>query len=110
MPSKHRLRQLRQYERTYQVPMLTRSPNISENIDIYDQFQSPACVIEVFETQRSSTESERIAQKSQTDRQSLEPAIRRESSEHLADAGQQGLYWLIWAVVLAGLALRIFGS
>ena len=57
-----------------------------------------------------ATECERIAQKSQTDRQSLEPAIRRESSEHLADAGQQELYWLIWAAVLAGLALRIFGS
>ena len=84
------------------IPAVGHQPNLYE--------VAPACVIEVFETQRSSTESERIAQKSQTDRQSLEPAIRRESSKHLADAGQQGLYWLIWAVVLAGLALRIFGS
>ena len=84
------------------IPTVGHQPNLNE--------VAPARVIEVFETQRSSTESERIAQKSQTDRQSLEPAIRRESSEHLDDAGQQGLYWLIWAVVLAGLALRIFGS
>jgi len=84
------------------IPAVDHQANLNE--------VAPACVIEVFEAQRSSTESERIAQKSQTDRQSLEPAIRRESSEHLDDAGQQGLYWLIWAVVLAGLALRIFGS
>ena len=84
------------------TPAVGHQPNLNE--------VAPACVIEVFEIQRSSTEFERIAQKSQTDRQSLEPAIRRESSEQLADAGQQGLYWLIWAVVLAGLALRIFGS
>jgi len=75
-----------------------KQPNLNE--------VAPACV----EVQRLSTESERIAQKRQTDRQTWEPPIRRESSKQPTDAGQQGLYWLIWAVVLAGLALGIFGS
>ena len=62
------------------IPAVGNQPNLDE--------VAPACVIEVFEAQRLSTESERIAQKSQTDRQRWEPPIRRESSEHLADAGQ----------------------
>jgi hypothetical protein len=43
------------------------------------------------------------------DRQIKEPAIRRARSEDLADAFEQGGYWLMWAVVLAGLAFGIFG-
>src|SRR6516164_5766825 len=39
--------------RTYQVPMLTRSPNISENIDIYD-YQFPS-----YTSGRPSTEFKR---------------------------------------------------
>ena len=43
------------------------------------------------------------------DRQIKEPAIRRKRAEELADAFEQGCYWLLWAVVLVGLALGIFG-
>jgi hypothetical protein len=71
---------------------------------------SPARVIDFFEAgHRLLTDSERIAQKSGMDRQIKEPAIRRARSEDLADAFEQGGYWLMWAVVLAGLAFGIFG-
>jgi len=43
------------------------------------------------------------------DRQIKEPAIRRKRAEELADAFEQGCYWLLWAVVRVGLALGIFG-
>jgi len=43
------------------------------------------------------------------DRQIKEPPIRRKCAEELADASEQGFYWLLWAVVRVGLALGIFG-
>ena len=71
---------------------------------------SPASVIDFFEARHQLlTDSERIAQKSGTDRQIKEPAIRRKRAEELADAFEQGCYWLLWAVVLVGLSLGIFG-
>ena len=70
---------------------------------------SPARVIDFFEARhRLLTDSERVAQKSETDRQIKQPAIRRDRSVDLPDAFEQGFYWLIWAVALAGLALGIF--
>ena len=71
---------------------------------------SPARVIDFFEVRhRLRADSERIAQKSGMDRQIKEPAMRREPAKELADAFQETYYWLIWAVVLVGLALGIFG-
>ena len=71
---------------------------------------SPARVIDYFEARhRLLTDSERIAQRSGMDRQIKEPAIRRKRAEELADAFEQGCYWLLWAVVRVGLALGIFG-
>ena len=71
---------------------------------------SAAYVIDFFEARhRLLTDSERIAQKSGMDRQIKEPAIRRKRAEELADAFEQGCYWLLWAVVLVGFALGIFG-
>jgi hypothetical protein len=71
---------------------------------------SPVRVIDFFEARhRLLTDSERIAQKSGMHEQIKEPAIRRKRAEELADAFEQGGYWLLWAVVLVGLALGIFG-
>jgi hypothetical protein len=71
---------------------------------------SPARVIHFCEAgHRLLTDSERIAQKSGMDRQIKEPAIRRARAEDLAEAFEQGGYWLMWAVVLGGLAFGIFG-
>jgi hypothetical protein len=57
---------------------------------------SPARVIDFFEAgHRLLTDSESIAQKSGMDRQIKEPAIRRARSEDLADAFEQGGYWLM---------------
>jgi hypothetical protein len=71
---------------------------------------SPTCLIDFFEARRRLlTESERIAQESEIDRQIRELAIRRERSLGVANAFEQGLNCLIYAVVLAYLALGIFG-
>jgi len=37
------------------------------------------------------------------------PAVRQQGSAGFGEAVEQGLYWLIWAVVLVGLALGVFG-
>jgi hypothetical protein len=59
---------------------------------------SAAYVIDFFETRhRLLTESERIAQESEIDRQIQEPAIRRERSVGLVDALEEAFYWLILA-------------
>jgi hypothetical protein len=55
------------------------------------------------------TESERINQPSEGDRQVQEPAIRRWRSVGAADGLEEGLHWLISAAVLACLGLVIFG-
>jgi hypothetical protein len=71
---------------------------------------SPTCVIDFFEARhRLLTESERIAQESEINQQIKELAIRRDRSLGLANAFEQGLNCLIYAVVLAYLALGIFG-
>jgi hypothetical protein len=71
---------------------------------------SPTCLIDFFEARRRLlTESERIAQEGEIDRQIRELAIRRERSLGVANAFEQGLNCLIYAVVLAYLALGIFG-
>jgi hypothetical protein len=71
---------------------------------------SPGYVIDFFEApHRLLTESERTTQKSGMDRQIQEPASRRERFLDLAYAFEQGCYWLIWAAVLLGLALGMFG-
>lgn len=70
---------------------------------------SPAHVIDFFGVRhRSGAGSETIAQKSGMDRHIKEPAMRREPAKELPDAFQETCYWLIWAVVLVGLALGIF--
>ena len=80
-------------------PILTEVPPVS-----------PAYVIDFFEARRNLlTESERTAQKSEMDRQVQEPVKRREWSLHLAEAFELGCYWLIWAAVLTGLVLGVFG-
>ena len=59
---------------------------------------SAAYVIDFFEARhRLLTESERIAQESEIDRQIQEPAIRRERSVGLVDALEEAFYWLILA-------------
>jgi hypothetical protein len=70
----------------------------------------PARGIDFFEARhRLLTESERIIQKSETGRQMQAPVIRRDRFVDLADAFEQGFYWLIWTVVLACLVLGVFG-
>jgi hypothetical protein len=64
---------------------------------------SPACVIDFFEARRRLlAESERIAERI------AEPAIYPGRSGNLADAFEEGFYWLIWVAMLASLALGIF--
>jgi hypothetical protein len=58
---------------------------------------------------RLLAESERIAQESERDRQIQEPAIRRGRSVGVADAFEEGFYWLISAAVLACFVLGILG-
>jgi hypothetical protein len=59
---------------------------------------SAAYVIDFFEARhRLLTESERIAQESEIDRQIQEPAVRRERSVGLVDALEEAFYWLILA-------------
>ena len=67
---------------------------------------SPARVIDFFEA-RHRLLTDRPKQR--MDRQIKEPAIRRKRAEELADAFEQGCYWLLWAVVRVGVALGIFG-
>jgi hypothetical protein len=70
----------------------------------------PTCVIDSFEARhRLLTESERISQQSERDRQVQEPAIGRWRSVGAADALEEGLHWLIWAAVLACLVIVILG-
>jgi hypothetical protein len=71
---------------------------------------SPACVIEFFEARhRLLSDSERIAQDSEIDRQIRASAIRRERSVGVSDALEEGCYWLISAAVLGFFALGILG-
>ena len=70
----------------------------------------PTCVIDSFEARhRLLTESEKISQPSERDRQVQEPAIGGVRSVGAADALEEGLHWLIWAAVLACLAIVILG-
>jgi hypothetical protein len=70
----------------------------------------PTGVIDTFEARhRLLTESERISQPSGRDWQVQGPAIGRGRSARAADALEEGLHWLIWAAVLASLALVILG-
>jgi hypothetical protein len=58
--------------------------------------------------QRLLRKSQGIAQESGIDRPGRGPVIRQELSDGLVDALEAASYWLIWAAVLAGLALGIF--
>ena len=88
---------------------MTASPNAVRPTDNQPNLNelsptSPACVIEFFEARhRLLTDSERIAQENEIDRQVQ--AIRRGRSVGLLDALEEGFYWLISAAVLAYLAL-----
>jgi hypothetical protein len=74
------------------VRSINHQPNLNELSPT-----PPACVIEFFEArQRLLTDSKRIAQETEMDRL-------------LYDTVEEGLYWLISAVVFASLALGIFG-
>jgi hypothetical protein len=71
---------------------------------------SPTGVIDSFDPcQRLGSESGRIAQKEELVSQTRVPVVRQQDSAGLGEAVEHGLYWLIWAVVLVGLALGIFG-
>lgn len=71
---------------------------------------SAAYLIDFFEARhRLLTESERIAQEMEMDRQIRESATRRERSVGLLDALEEAFYWLISAAALVYLALGIFG-
>ena len=71
---------------------------------------SPVCVIDFFDARyRLLTESERIVQQSEIERQIKHPAILRDRFAGLADVFEQGFYWLIWLGVLVCLAFGIFG-
>jgi hypothetical protein len=71
---------------------------------------SSTCVIEFFEARyRLLTDSERIAEESETDQPARERAIRRGHSVGVRDALEEGCYWLISAAVFASLALGILG-
>jgi hypothetical protein len=69
----------------------------------------PRSVMDFFESrQRLLRKSQGIAQESGIDRPGRGPVIRQELSDGLVDALEGASYWLIWAAVLAGLALGIF--
>jgi hypothetical protein len=71
---------------------------------------SPVRVIDFFEARhRLLTESERIVQQSEIERQIKRSAILRDRFAGLPGVFEQGFYWLIWAGVLTCLALGIFG-
>jgi hypothetical protein len=71
---------------------------------------SVAYLIDFFEARhRLLTESERIAQEMEMDRQIRESASRRERSVGLLDALEEAFYWLISAAALVYFALGIFG-
>jgi hypothetical protein len=57
---------------------------------------------------RLLTESQRTAENTGMDREVQEVASRRKRSLNLAEAFDQGGYWLIWAAVLTALALGMF--
>ena len=80
-------------------PILTEVPPIS-----------PTYVIDFFEARRwLLTESQRTAENSGMNREVPEPASGRKRSLNLAEAFEEGSYWLIWAAVLTALALGMFG-
>jgi hypothetical protein len=59
-----------------------------------------------FEARRQLlTESQRTAENNVTDREVKEAAGHRKRSLNLAEAFEQGGYWLIWAAVLTALTL-----
>jgi hypothetical protein len=67
---------------------------------------SPTYVIDFFEARRRLlTESQRTAENNGMDREIPEPASRRKPSLDLAQAFEEGSYWLIWAAVLTALVL-----
>jgi hypothetical protein len=87
------------------VRSINHQPNLNELSPT-----SPACVIEFFEArQRLLTDSKRIAQETEIDRPVHESAIHRGRYVGVADTVEEALYWLIFAVVFASLALGIFG-
>jgi hypothetical protein len=87
------------------IPAVDHQSNLTELAPL-----SPAGGIDVFETRRLPKQCERIAKKTKIDRPRQEAAVLRERSLDLADNCDHGLYWLIWAVLLAALVLGIFGS
>ena len=87
------------------VQSINHQPNLNELSPT-----SPGCVIEFFEArQRLLTDSKRIAQETEIDRPVHESAIHRGRYVGVADTVEEALYWLIFAVVFASLALGIFG-
>ena len=87
------------------IPLVGHRP-----ISIEVRPNSPAYVIDFFEARRRLlTESERSAQNRGMDLRVQEPVSRRERFLGLAEAFEQGGYWLIWVAVLTGLAFGMFG-
>ena len=87
------------------IPLVGHRP-----ISIEVRPNSPAYVIDSFEARRRLlTESERPAQNRGMDLPVQEPVSRRERLLGLAEAFEQGCYWLIWVAVLTGLAFGMFG-
>ena len=71
---------------------------------------SPVCIIDLFDARhRLLTESERIVQQSEIERQIKRPIILPDRFDDLAGIIEQILYWLIWLGVILCLALGIFG-
>ena len=66
-------------------------------------------LIDFFEAHRLLTESERIVQQSEIERQIKRPIILPDRFDDLAGIIEQILYWLIWLGVILCLALGIFG-
>ena len=91
--------------RSNAVTSVDHQPNLNELPP-----NSAAFVIDFFEARhRLLTESERIAQEREMDRQIRESATRRERSVGLLEALEEAFYWLISAAALVYLALAIFG-
>jgi hypothetical protein len=60
-------------------------------------------------SREQTSEPESIAQGKESDSQTRGPAVRQQGFAGFGEVVEQGLYWLMWALVLVGLAWGIFG-
>jgi hypothetical protein len=100
---------------SFTVYVMTTSSNAVRSVEHQPHVNevprnSAAYAIDFFEARhRLLTESERIAQESEVDREIRKPAIRRERFVSLVNALQEAFCWLILAAPLAYLAPGNFG-